>query len=674
MSQQFPPMAPYPEEEDWKAHIPPAEWEVCLDSWIAIGGAHLDLSDSAFERISLKDESLSAFITTFVANSSSRDKNTEEHRPLGGDYSKLKLLRKLCFLLSCRLFENKVTTPMALLSWKFLSNASKVYGRNNTSKLYSLAQLNHCSTLEASIMSLKSSLIKEMEAGINGNLNEVELQLKKLNLLLYACPEIAHFFMAGSDYLDVLINGYKIMNPPLRKVIVSNIYLCLMGLTKGKKPNFSLLVDQLYSLKAAAEAHRDSISNANDSLVPELVTITPILKKLEQRVSIEENRSGRAKNILSSLQSFRKPGKSQRHQRLVKRKIDKGKNKVVDEYDHRFDLEEQSHVQRLSLISQVQELLPDLGSGFISNVLKEYDNNVEVVISHILEGTLPRHLEELERTEQLKNFPKTTSNEELKAHKTYSTLPARHNVFDDDKFDRGEIDASRIHFGHRDSSQTVKSLLDDRSSALKKEAIFSALVAFDLDDDERDDTYDFADVGGTVDTTNPEDDLEAHTNNQSQIIFNETLFRAYKMNPEVFKRDGVIRRGKERERLRQQVGLTDEVIEGWALLLSRDPKLQRQLEARFDGPGATLRKVVVPSWKNHEFKDTDNELPSEPEIKNRINHARDDLKPLGAENNKERDTRTARRGRLNTKGPRANHNRKNQRAKKVAKGFSGPES
>ncbi|POS87157.1 hypothetical protein EPUL_003523 [Erysiphe pulchra] len=673
MSQQLPPMAPYPEEEDWNAHIPPAEWEVCLDSWIAIGGAHLDLSDSAFQRISLKDESLSAFITTFVANSSSKNKFTEEHHSLRGDSSKLKLLRKLCFLLSCRLFENKVSTPMVLLSWEFLADASKIYGRNNTSKLYSLAKLNYSSTLEASFMSLKSSLIKELDAGINGNLSETEFQLKKLNLLLYTCPEIAHFFMAGSDYLDALISGYKIMNPPLRKVIISNVYLCLMGLTKSKKPNFSLLVDQLYSLKAAAEVHQDSISNANDSLVPELLTITPILKKLEQRVNIEENGSVRAKNVLSSLQSFRKPGKSERYQRPVKRKIDKGKNKAVDTFDYRFDIDEQSHVQRLSLISQVQELLPDLGSEFISNILKEYDDNVEVVISHILEGTLPPHLEELKRTEQLESIPKTSYHEKLKAHETYSTLPDRHNVFDNDKFDRGEIDASRIHFGHRDSSQTAKSLLDDRSSALKKEAIFSALAAFDLDDDERDDTYDFADVGGTVDTTNPEDDLETHTNNQSQIIYNETLFRAFKMNPEVFKRDGVIRRGKEREKLRQQVGLTDEVIEGWALMLSRDPKLQRKLEANFDGPRATLRKTVLPSWKTHESKYADDDLPSEPEIKKHVNHARDGLKHLGPESNKDRNARTAIRGRANTKGPRVNHNRKNQRAKKVAKGFSGPE-
>ncbi|KHJ35057.1 putative cue domain-containing protein [Erysiphe necator] len=677
MSQQLPPMAPYP-EEDWVAHIAPAEWEACLDSWIAIGGAHLALSDSAFHDISLNDESLSAFLTTFVANQfkkTSKSESHDGHRFLIRDPSKLKPVRKICFLLSCRLLETKTsTTPLVLLTWEFLADSYKIFGRNHTRKLYSLANTNHSSTLESSVMSLKNSLIKELDAGINGDLVKTELQLKKLNHLLYICPEVAQFFMAGSDYLDALISCYKIMNPPLRKTIILNVYLCLIGLTKDQDPNFSLLVDQLYSLKAAAEAHLDSIYNADDSLVPELITITPILKKLEKRMSIDGNGSGRAKYILSALQSFRKRGKSMKSQNPVKRKLEKGKKKVVATHEYRFDVDEQSQVQRLSLISQVQELFPDLGSGFISRILNEYDDNLEVVISHILEGSLPHYLNEIERSEKLKSPPEIASTQGLKADKTYPTLPIRHNVFDDDQFDRGEIDPSRVHFGYRDSSQTAENLLDNRSLDLKKEAIFSALAAFDLNDDERDDTYDFADVGGTVDTTHPEDELEAQTNNSSQIVYNEILFRAYKMNPQLFKRDSAVRRGRDREKLRKQVGLTDEVIEGWALMLIRDPKLLRRLEAKFDGPGNSQRKVVLPSWKDHDSREIDDRLPSGLENKKQVNLAHSGVKKYGAENNENRDFRTGRGGKGSNEGSRANHNRKRQRAKKVAKAFSGPEA
>jgi len=55
----------------------------------------------------------------------------------------------------------------------------------------------------------------------------------------------------------------------------------------------------------------------------------------------------------------------------------------------------------MSLISQVQDLFPDLGSGFVMKLLNQYDEDVEEVISHLLEGSLPAHLESADRTEQL---------------------------------------------------------------------------------------------------------------------------------------------------------------------------------------------------------------------------------------------------------------------------------
>jgi hypothetical protein len=50
----------------------------------------------------------------------------------------------------------------------------------------------------------------------------------------------------------------------------------------------------------------------------------------------------------------------------------------------------------ISLISQVQEVFPDLGEGFIEACLSTYDNNVETVIDRILTQSLPDHLASLD--------------------------------------------------------------------------------------------------------------------------------------------------------------------------------------------------------------------------------------------------------------------------------------
>lgn len=53
-----------------------------------------------------------------------------------------------------------------------------------------------------------------------------------------------------------------------------------------------------------------------------------------------------------------------------------------------------------SLISQVKDLLPDLGEGFILACLEEYGYNAEQVINNILEDKLVPYLDKLDRTMQ----------------------------------------------------------------------------------------------------------------------------------------------------------------------------------------------------------------------------------------------------------------------------------
>ncbi|RAL64576.1 hypothetical protein DID88_001611 [Monilinia fructigena] len=509
-----------------------------------------------------------------------------------GDTSKSKQLRKQAYLLFYRMISME-KSPGYLLRWEVLADVCKVYGKEKSGKVTTLAWSKHSTAIEASLSSIKSLLTEELDAGLKGDLKGSEIQLRRLNHFLHVSSDAASFFMAGDDFVDALITCYKLMNPPLRKVLVTTTYLCIIGLTEGPKPKFSSLVDQLYSLSAAAEAHKKGPTSVNDSLVAELVTVTPLLKQIQQRIDASGSVSNRAKSVITTLQGFRKPGGSGRPPRFIKKK----------------ELHHKPH----------------------------------------------------------------SSHADLVPHSTPPQLPARRNVFDDDEFDQLAVDASRLHFGRRNPDQTADDILQDRSNAPNKAAILSALAAFDSDDDERDDTYDVADVGGTVDSINPEErNLE---NNSSQNTHDEALFRAYKSSPDIFARDQTTRRSKERAAIRQETGMTDEALEGWAVMLSRDPRQMRRLETRFATFKGEQTRLESTAWKAVEGEEDGNgngdrgrggRLRGQGRGRGGGRGGRGSGNVAGTSGDKETDV--ARQRKEANKSSRANHNRRDGRAKKMARG------
>lgn len=390
----LPSFAPFP-EAPWRDHIVPQEWEACLSSWVALAEAHLSLPDGEFLSLSANDESLGLFLSSFLREAASSGPSV-----LGPSKSAVALLRQ-SFLLTARLLRLR-DTPSSLLQWEFLSDFcrvySKIYSKKATSSLLDDLFRKSRTTPEASLQTLKKQLIIGLDSGIKGDLKLLEARLRRLNHLIYVSTDTAAFLLAGSDFLDGLIACYKVMNPPLRKTIITTTYLCLVGLTEGESPKFSILSDQLYSLKAAADAHKAGPIGANDSMVPELVTATPILKQIQQRLEASGSSTSRLKTIIAALAEYRKPGGSIRPKRLVKRKIDKGKGIMTEDDD---EVEGRMHIHRTSHISQIQDLFPDLGSGFVSKLLDEYGDNNEQVIAHLLEDSLPPHLANADRAEEL---------------------------------------------------------------------------------------------------------------------------------------------------------------------------------------------------------------------------------------------------------------------------------
>lgn len=149
------------------------------------------------------------------------------------------------------------------------------------------------------------------------------------------------------------------------------------------------------------------------------------------------------------------------------------------------------NVKEESLISEVKDILPHLGDGFILKCLKYYSFNAERVINSILEDNLAESLRALDQTMPI--IP-----EDPVDRKFLETGIQRLNVFDGDEFDlmtRDDVDLSKIHVGKKRSKyKDLKDMLDDKTDVKKRIDIYSKynLVCDEVGmySDEYDDTYD----------------------------------------------------------------------------------------------------------------------------------------------------------------------------------------
>nr|XP_056715575.1 activating signal cointegrator 1 complex subunit 2 [Euleptes europaea] len=161
-----------------------------------------------------------------------------------------------------------------------------------------------------------------------------------------------------------------------------------------------------------------------------------------------------------------------------------------------------SGVELDSLISQVKDLLPDLGEGFVLACLEEYNYDVEQVINNILEDKLVASLKKLDHA-----MPRPVKQDPT------PLVTARCNIFQNDEFDvfsKDSVDMSRIQKGKRSDRATTKGLLNDKSIVAEQRERYSqysviveeateqsgeGLFYQDTYEDEYDDTYDGNQVG-----------------------------------------------------------------------------------------------------------------------------------------------------------------------------------
>ncbi|KAJ9314776.1 hypothetical protein DTO271D3_5022 [Paecilomyces variotii] len=474
----------------------------------------------------------------------------------------------------------------------------------------------------------------------------------------------------------------------------------------------SLLLDQLFSLKAAAGVGQPS-SKREPTLLSDLICGSDLLIRMERYLGVSPQKRGQ--DLVSSLRQYQTESKHLHH-RYQKHKKNKGKDRAQD-----IPTRAEVHVHKMSLITQIQDLFPDLGSGYVLRLLDFYNDDPETIIARLLDNSLAPELQTLDKTEQLPEVQSTGNHDVLSPRPTPPQLPspsepafARKNIFDNDvdlveRARSGDEQSQKLHFGRVNRDLTADDMLNDPSQrTTRKAAILSALAAFDSDEDERDDTYDVADVGGTVDSVPAGTDAEADADIRSRrsAAADETelsLFRTYKSNPGLFARDSATRRSQPRAQLKRETGMTDEAIEGWAVMLARDPKRLSKLESKMalaaGGAGGGIGAVPqpdLPSTSYRKPRSEDEEDEDEPGDgaagpasrgrggPNRGGRGRgrggrgrggrgggrgggDVAGPTG-----NKDTTIARQRKDANKASRANHNRRDQRAKKIARGGGLP--
>ncbi|KAF2459458.1 hypothetical protein BDY21DRAFT_282175 [Lineolata rhizophorae] len=692
MASKLPPLASFPPATLRKG-IPPAEWDACLDAWISSSSAYLSSAQETFEKACEDDTSLSSFLISFFREFSRFSSGDSLLRS-----EKAAQLRRQAFLLTHRALTSS-SIPSSLLGWSFLSDVCRCFLRSaHLQKLLSSVWRRNGDQLEAQLQAVKASFVKRLDSADPG---ESDDDLHQIAALIHSSPDAAFYIMSGSDFLDSLCVAYINANAgrQLRQTLVTITYFGLTGLTRGEKPKYSLLSDHIYVLKANAEQVQKK-NPSSPSLLSDLVTNTPFIPKL--RDSTSESEGARIGNLLNALESFRQPGIA-RPRRPAKRSTSKGKGKAI-ENGHDGDM----HIHRMSKITHVQDLFPNLGSGFVAKLLDEYNDDVETVTANLLDDSLPAHLREADRSEEL--TPPTSSPTHLSPPSPPRSpspyLPTRRTAFDNDAFDRLAIRPSQLHRGKHHATTTADALLRDRSRP-SKAAILAALATFDPDDDERDDTYDAADVGGTVDKADAESGTDEAGRQRRTAgggapdgvdpAVEEALFRAYAADAALFGRGAQVRRGAPRARLRQATGWSDEAIEGWAVMLGRDARRLRRLEERFGDAGLAggrraQEEVPRTAWRAEEDEEEGEEEGAGEAAGGRGGRGggggrsgrggggrgRGRGRGAGgrggsaAEPADEKGTQVARQRKEANKGSRANHNRRDQRARKMARGgFAG---
>ncbi|CAL9738438.1 RQC trigger complex subunit Cue3p [Monosporozyma servazzii] len=227
-------------------------------------------------------------------------------------------------------------------------------------------------------------------------------------------------------------------------------------------------------------------------------------------------------------------------------------------------------------ILALQELFPYLTQYQATQLLRQYDNNVQLITNELFEN--PTIIESLEPEAEPEAVPEEVNSEQREL-----------------EVDVEENDENKplMLVKKKDGAKYVTKHVPDE---VRNKTLTRALkLLYQDDEDERDDTYDEAQVeNNRINSGNQkiginndisksiENDIEEDTNKDtiSQTDRNEAyLWDLLKQDKSLFERNK--RGSSSRKKIRQQTNWSDEQIEGWARMLERSPQRARLLEDKY---------------------------------------------------------------------------------------------
>lgn len=373
----LPPLASFP-SADVRREISQDDWDIYLECWILLVKRNLSLPSKEFDVCVHKNPSTVDFIISYLT-ASARSNGLFESKLV-----KERSLRQETFLLTHRILTEVVPVPPRLLQATFLENLSIVYGRQGTLKrllevLWDRENLDENSSLQ----NHKHSMIHLLNSPTLESNQDNDRALLSTVALLQVSFHHGQFLMSGSDYIDALAAAFEKTSPAYQSKLIAIGYLGLKSLLETQRPKSSLLLDHLYSLKSVPES-KDFLRRMSSS--------TPLLQRLREGLVAQD--IDRAQLLIQEFALFERTTNRQPRSQTP-RKSHKGKSKA-----HHTALHDM-HVHQMSLVTQIQDLFPELGSAFVLKLLEEYQDDTEQVIAHLLEDSLPAHLQQADRSKDL---------------------------------------------------------------------------------------------------------------------------------------------------------------------------------------------------------------------------------------------------------------------------------
>ncbi|TBU46710.1 hypothetical protein BD309DRAFT_857488 [Dichomitus squalens] len=252
-------------------------------------------------------------------------------------------------------------------------------------------------------------------------------------------------------------------------------------------------------------------------------------------------------------------------------------------------------------VAQVLDLLPDQDAAYVRYLLSHsdypYRGDAERLIGALLEGTAPL---QADVDAALARDGGAAASALDVQHDAFVFTRERRNVWDDDV-----MDLSKVKIGKK--SDDADNVLEDRSfiEQMKADILRRAeeisdsedeaeggksrgkAIAFEEELDEegaikvRDGDISEEEEEGTDGEEHGGDEVSPPTSRNPETI----LELAYIQDSKQFDRDAQTRRSKARVDLKAQTGMTDEQIEGWKIMLEKDPKKKEKILAKHEFSG-----------------------------------------------------------------------------------------